>query len=130
MQDQAFIKRADKAAAPKTCLYQHKGGCRGKQPPHYGQSETCDSCLVLGQKRRDEQKITPVKRPKTAADKLKDKEAKLQQTIDLAAFQESEDLLRTDTAKNHEWFVCTRSGCPLKTQWAIQDMLAVPNQVR
>jgi len=111
--DQAFIKRAEKAAAPKTCFYDLKGGCRGNQPPHYGQFETCDSCRVLQKKHRDK-RINPVKRQRTAAEKPKAKEAKLKRTNDLAAFQESEDLLRADTAANHEWFVCNKVGCPLK----------------
>ena len=85
---------------------------RRLQPPHYGQFETCDSCCVLNRKQHE--KIKPVKRQKTAAEKLKAKEAKLKRTTDLAAFQESEDLLRADTAANHEWFVCNKVGCPLK----------------
>ena len=110
--DQAFVKRAEKAAAPKTCGYSMAGGCRGKQPPHYGQSETCDSYCVLNQKQHE--KIKPVKRQKTAAEKLKAKEAKLKRATDLAAFQEAEDLLRADTAANDEWFVCNYNRCPLQ----------------
>ena len=71
--DQAFVKRAEKAAAPKTCRYSMAGGRKGKQPPHYGQFETCDSCCVLNRKQHE--KIKPVKRQKTAAEKLKAKEA-------------------------------------------------------
>ena len=81
--------------------------------PHYGQFETCDSCRVL-QKKHREKKINPVKRQQTAAEKLKAKESKLKRTTDLAAFQESEDLLRADTVANHEWFVCNKVDCPLK----------------
>ena len=113
MHDQAFVKRTEKAAAPKTCCYDHEGGCRGNQRPHYGQFETCDSCRVLNRKQH-EKKIKPVKRQKTAAEKLKAKEAKVKRATDLAAFQEAEDLLRADTAANHEWFVCSSLRCPLQ----------------
>ena len=108
--DQAFIRRAEKAAAPKICRCNLAGGCTGRQPPYYGQFETCDSCCVLDQKQHASKK--PGRRgTKTAAEKLKAKEAKLKRATDLAAFQEAEDLLRADTATNREWFVCNLPRC-------------------
>ena len=66
---QSWLRRLD--FGEETILESLDAYC--KQPPHYGQFETCDSCCVLNQKQHE--KIKPVKRQKTAAEKLKAKEA-------------------------------------------------------
>ena len=119
--DQAYNKRAEQAAAPKTCLFSQGQGCRGKQPLHYGLFKTCNSCRVIDQKRKE--KMKPGKRQKTAEESLTTKEAKLinKKATDLAAFQEDEDLLRADTEANHESLVRMQlallSSTEETTQW-------------
>ena len=105
--DQALIKSAEQASTAKVCLY--TSGCRGKQPPHYGQFITCDSCCSISpqivKKYATPEAKAKTHMKKTAEEKIKTKEAKLKRATDLAAFLEAEALLREDTTAKHEWFI-------------------------